>query len=334
MMAYQSPGFIATILHNNRPVREFTETNERTCIVPFGSEYKVRLKNKTDKRCKVKVFIDGMDTNSDGSSFVLAAQQSLDLERFVDDLKSGKKFKFISVEEGTKTGEIQDPTSSENGLIRVEFHPESLTISGGYVNIWQNYPPYYAYKYVVTSTNNTTSTNTITDINDIFVNTSTGTHPGANGGFDLIGSDFNRMTTNYVSTTTAMMEQTKGATVQGGTSNQAFISVSDFVTDAPVVITMRMRGSKSETNDLAAEVSKQNEQYKKLQQEFEELKKEKREKSQGFEVILKNNLIMIKFNGQDFISSNEAVIDLSDEGLSIKGKGMDIKTKEYRLIAG
>jgi hypothetical protein len=319
MMAYQSPGFIATILHNNRPVREFTETNERTCIVPFGSEYKVRLKNKTDKRCKVKVFIDGMDTNSDGSSFVLAAQQSLDLERFVDDLKSGKKFKFISVEEGTKTGEIQDPTSSENGLIRVEFHPESLTISGGYVNIWQNYPPYYAYKYVVTSTNNTTSTNTITDINDIFVNTSTGTHPGANGGFDLIGSDFNK---------------TKGATVQGGTSNQAFISVSDFVTDAPVVITMRMRGSKSETNDLAAEVSKQNEQYKKLQQEFEELKKEKREKSQGFEVILKNNLIMIKFNGQDFISSNEAVIDLSDEGLSIKGKGMDIKTKEYRLIAG
>jgi len=42
----------------------------------------------------------------------------------IDDLNSGNKFKFISLEEGTRTGEIQDPTSPDNGIIEVKFYPE------------------------------------------------------------------------------------------------------------------------------------------------------------------------------------------------------------------
>ena len=312
MMAY-SNSYVSSILVKDRPVREFSEDGNRACIVPFGSEYKIRLKNKTNKRCKAKVFIDGMDTNADGGSFVLNAGQTFDLERFVESLKSGNKFKFISLEEGKRTGEIQDPTSTENGLIRVEFHPES--------NYWNS--------ILFTQT---TSPATPT----IFAN-SLGEQgiQGING--TIINSCYNNYSTSTLATTNSVqincnkLEETKGATVQGGQSSQSFATVSDFVTDAPTIITLRIRGPKSELSEIKEMEEKLN-QFKILQ---DELKDELKKRVQpDFEVVLKHNLIFVKLNGVDFTSSKETTIGISDEGLTIKGKGMDIKTKNYKLVTG
>lgn len=122
-MAYQKD-FVVSVIHNGKPVREFNESGNRTCRIPFNSEYKLRVKSKTWKKALVSISIDGTDVLTGGKQVILNPYQSVELERFVDDLNSGKKFKFISVEQGAKTGEVQDPTAEENGLIRVQIYPE------------------------------------------------------------------------------------------------------------------------------------------------------------------------------------------------------------------
>ena len=144
MVAYQKSAsgaeFVVSVIHNNKPVREFNEGGQRVCRIPFNSEYKLRIKSKTWKKALVSVSIDGTDVLTGGKQLILAPYQSIELERFVDDLNSGKKFKFISVEQGARTGEVQDPTAYENGLIRVQIYPEvewTLTTAstGGAVKI-------------------------------------------------------------------------------------------------------------------------------------------------------------------------------------------------------
>ena len=52
MAAYQSQ-FVASVICNNQPLREVNKNGRRTCIIPFDSEYKLRLKNqKIEKKPK------------------------------------------------------------------------------------------------------------------------------------------------------------------------------------------------------------------------------------------------------------------------------------------
>jgi hypothetical protein len=134
MMAF-SNNYVCSILVDNKPLREFNESGNRTCRIPFGSEYKIRIKSKTYRRALVAITVDGTDVLTGGKRVILGAYQTVDIERFVDDLNGGNRFKFISVEEGGRTGAVQDPTSHENGLIRVQIFPEvqdtwTLTASG------------------------------------------------------------------------------------------------------------------------------------------------------------------------------------------------------------
>jgi hypothetical protein len=122
MMAYQK-GVVASIIVDGKPVREFNFKDQRTCKIPFGTEYKIRLKNKTNSRVLISVDIDETDVLC-FKRLILEKNCEMELERFVDDLGCGNKFKFISLEEGTKTGEIQDPTNKNNGLITIKAYKE------------------------------------------------------------------------------------------------------------------------------------------------------------------------------------------------------------------
>jgi len=51
-------------------------------------------------------------------------KEELDLERFLENEKEGAKFKFISLKEGIETGEIDDPSSLDNGVINVRIWKE------------------------------------------------------------------------------------------------------------------------------------------------------------------------------------------------------------------
>lgn len=119
MMAYQN-GFVVSIIHNGHPVRETRgEDGLRTCVLPFGSEYKIRLKNTGLDRAKVTVLIDGTPVFSGDKTLLLGCNETVDLERFVSSLDKGRRFKFVP----SSHAEVQDPTSQDNGVIRVTFQP-------------------------------------------------------------------------------------------------------------------------------------------------------------------------------------------------------------------
>lgn len=118
-MAY-ADGFVVTILHNGKTLRETNSIGERVVRLPFGSEYALRIQNKTKKRAYVSVAIDGTGVLS--GKLVMKAGEKIDLERFCldGDLTKGNKFKFV--EAGNSA--VQDPTSEDNGNVVVTFEPE------------------------------------------------------------------------------------------------------------------------------------------------------------------------------------------------------------------
>ncbi len=223
-MAYDSQ-FIICVLHNGHPVREINGT----VSVPFSSEYKIRLKNKHSYlRAKARVWVDGRKASNLGD-FILNAGETLDLERFLDNkLDSGNKFKFVPLSDRR----VNDPTDSNNGVIKVEFYREydytkNITITDP--KPWKPVKPWPG------------------NGNDFYWN-----HSGAtpvtytSGGRSSSCSPPNIETScdvsvNYISN--SFVDPNAGATVEGGYSGQQFTYGADFQTDIfPVTLTLKVKG--------------------------------------------------------------------------------------------
>ena len=99
-------------------LREFKDE----VYVPFGSEYSIFIKNLNSVRALVTVSVDGEDVG-EGTKFVINANDSIDLERFIKNgnYEAGNRFKFI---ERTDTIEDHRGIGIEDGLVRVEFQFE------------------------------------------------------------------------------------------------------------------------------------------------------------------------------------------------------------------
>jgi hypothetical protein len=95
------------------------ESDDGSVLIPFGSEYVIRLKNKLRKRAVADVWIDGRIASK---GIVIEANGTVDLERFVDDknLSEGKRFKLARLSDP----KVDQPNDSENGIIEVNFYPE------------------------------------------------------------------------------------------------------------------------------------------------------------------------------------------------------------------
>src|SRR5579863_9129209 len=95
------------------------ESDDGTVLIPFGSEYVIRLKNKLRKRAVADVWIDGRIASK---GIVIDANGTVDLERFVIDgnLLEGKRFKLARLTDP----KVEQPNDSENGTIEVNFYPE------------------------------------------------------------------------------------------------------------------------------------------------------------------------------------------------------------------
>src|ERR1019366_2755902 len=95
------------------------ESDDGSVLIPFGSEYVIRLKNKLRKRAVADVWIDGKIACK---GIVLNANETVDLERFVTDgnLTEGKRFKLARLTDP----KVDQPNDSENGNIEVNFYPE------------------------------------------------------------------------------------------------------------------------------------------------------------------------------------------------------------------
>ena len=112
---------VCCIKSNNKILREFGEE----VLIPFGSEFSILIKNLNVVRANVKVSIDGADI-ADGTSFIVAANGEIDLERFVrsNNLQQGNRFKFIERSEGI---ENHRGIKADDGLIRIEFQYEKMS---------------------------------------------------------------------------------------------------------------------------------------------------------------------------------------------------------------
>ncbi len=203
--------YVLTILKSNTPQKEM---NGKIGL-PFNTEYKIRLKNKNSRRAKAKVSIDGVQVCGLGD-FVIGAHSSLDLERFIDtSLTKGRKFKFVSIDHQ----EVDDPTSSENGIIKVEFRTEKqmpvITLPVHPVKLRGQRD--YTYWY-----NNTGDTNTFDNF----------------GNQDYIVSFFS-------SDCKSLVDQQAGATVGGEISNQQFCYADAFdVENVPTTLTLQLISSR------------------------------------------------------------------------------------------
>lgn len=109
-----SHNFAAAIKVNNNILREFGDT----VYLPFGSEYKILLKNLNTAKAKVTVNIDGQ--NVTGGGLIIDSLQTVDLERFIrnGNLLEGNKFKFVE-----RTSKIEDHRGikMEDGLITINY---------------------------------------------------------------------------------------------------------------------------------------------------------------------------------------------------------------------
>lgn len=219
-------GFVLSIMRDGRPLRE----SGRTVRMPFDSEYKIRLKNKLGKSCKARVTIDGTPVSQLGD-FVISSWGTLDLERFVNDsLNKGKKFKFVSA----KSGEVQDPTNSDNGLIRVEFY----LAKNGPLLVYPNHD--WGFRW-----------NGGSEIWPCDDDSAGGgkkkKHDGRATNDSYIGGTSTAFYSSNVSFTcdnavADSIPDDKGATVEGEDSNQSFMTVSDFDTEiTPVVLELELR---------------------------------------------------------------------------------------------
>lgn len=85
--------------------------------LPFGSEYSLLFKNLNSRKVAIGVEIDGTDAIND-KSLILGANQSMELEGFLEGMSARNRFKFIQ-----KTNEIVHHRGDkiDDGLIRIQF---------------------------------------------------------------------------------------------------------------------------------------------------------------------------------------------------------------------
>lgn len=105
-----------------------------TVIIPFGSEYTIRFRNKNDRRAVVKFKIDGED--SSGNGYIINANSYVDIKRYAH---KDCAFKFVSLngEEAIDFGKNGDNSNKIKGLIESTFYLEK-NHSISYINLMWN----------------------------------------------------------------------------------------------------------------------------------------------------------------------------------------------------
>ena len=111
---------VAVVVCNGQILREIRNPGSDDVRLPFGSEYSLRFKNLNNVRAAISVTVDGEDV-LDGHRLVLDANETTDLEGFMDGSAVRNRFKFIN-----KTKEISDFRGDrlDDGIIRIEYQFE------------------------------------------------------------------------------------------------------------------------------------------------------------------------------------------------------------------
>lgn len=216
---------VAAIKSKGKVLRE----NKDEVTLPFGSEYSVFIKNLHSVRIKFRVEADGNDITG-GNWIIVPAHSSVELERSIKNgnFNAGNKLKFI---ERTAAIEEHRGVGAEDGLIRVEYFVEKILPS---LNTWYNGPISFPQ-----------NSNTWNDGHIYRSFNNTGTRSGV-GAASVASSESVVMAAMCAVTPQNMQSAPQndvGITVDGGFSNQKFVSGDWFYTEpTSEVIVLKLRG--------------------------------------------------------------------------------------------
>jgi len=201
-----SNGHVVAVQVNGKTVND----SNGKVLLPFGVEYSLMLKNRNDRKAVVRVYIDGDEVTKTGK-LILEANSSLNLERYIDDMDKGAKFKFVPL--GHK--DVDDKGNSEKGWVEVRFqlvkppqmpviiHEDHIYHEHHHHNYWDY--PHWKYPYYTN--------------NPIWYSANSGDCVGTlnNGGMNLTTVNCNSNVTF-----SSNFSQESGATIKGNNSNQKF----------------------------------------------------------------------------------------------------------------
>jgi len=155
-----SNGHVVAVQVNGKTVND----SNGKVLLPFGVEYSLMLKNRNDRKVVARVYIDGEEVTKSGR-LILDANSSLNLERYVEDMNNGARFKFVPL----ANDKVKDKGDSEKGYVEVRFqlvkptqsqviyHEEHIYHNHHHFNDYWTYPiykgPYYIGDPVWCSTN-------------------------------------------------------------------------------------------------------------------------------------------------------------------------------------
>jgi hypothetical protein len=239
--------FVCAIKVGGKVLRESSGRVE----LPFGSEYSVLLKNLDSVRMQARISIDGKEATG---WLIIGPNQSIDVERFVEDLDRGNRFKFI---ERTERIEEHRGIKAEDGLVRVEFKREKIYEvpqvaihhtyhhyypGGCYGWHYPYYGPFYSGNYCRALNQNVqtaTSAVTTAGLSGVTYTSASGSVAGAQA--NNVSYSAQNLQANNVSANA----NDAGITVPGSLSDQKFISVSGFETEQSEVVVLYLVGKKA-----------------------------------------------------------------------------------------
>jgi len=132
--------FVMCILVNGQIAKEFPNG---TTLIPFGSEYTIRFRNKNSRKAVVKFSIDGEDAG--GQGYIIPANDHIDIKRYAH---KDVAFKFVDLnsQEAIDFGKNGDNKDRIKGVIEAIFYLEKeiikcYTYNNSPTVYWQNASP-------------------------------------------------------------------------------------------------------------------------------------------------------------------------------------------------
>jgi hypothetical protein len=234
--------FVAVVKSNGKILRE----RDDTVFLPFGSEYSILLKNLESKKASVKISIDGKDVLGSGE-LIMEPNSELELERFVESLDCGNRFKFIQ-----KTNEIVEHRGDriDDGIIRIEFRFEKEKIIRDVIINEYHYDihPWKRYCWPTYWNDVTFSSNVGFSQENMVVGASIGSSTGGKG-----SSAGSINTCNFVNDSNPNVDllPDEGITVKGSESKQKFsYGYIGELESASNVIIIKLRGNDSKGEEV------------------------------------------------------------------------------------
>jgi hypothetical protein len=214
-----SNGFVVSVKINGVTVGE--KDNFKVAM-PFDTEYSLMLKNRNDRKAVAKVYIDGEEVTKTGK-LILDANSTLNLERYIEDMDNGAKFKFVPL----SNNEVKDEGDSEKGFIEVRFqlvkptqsqvimHEEHIYHHKHHYNDYWDYPVYKGPFYYCGGVGNSASSSGLNVNNTV------------SGNFTSLNCNSLATNSNDTVSYNAKIEDNKlieevGATIKGSNSSQKF----------------------------------------------------------------------------------------------------------------